>query len=195
VDNLAPSTPSPFYGQYSNGVTQLAWGANPEPDFASYRLYRGTSPDFVPGPGNLIATLSQPGYLDNPGIPHLYKLSAVDVHGNESPHAFVVPLGVVGVENEKPSLPLALARATPNPAFEHAVIRFTLPAATRVDLGVFDAAGRRLRSLRGGDLAAGEHVVPFDLRDDAGQPVPSGLYFVQLQAAGRRLVRRMAVIR
>ena len=85
VDDLAPAAPAPFSGQYVSGSTVLAWGPNGEADLAGYRLYRGTTPGFVPGPGNLVAALAATSYVDPVGEPHFYKLSAVDVHGNESP--------------------------------------------------------------------------------------------------------------
>src|SRR5262249_42955456 len=48
VDNLPPAPPTPFTAAFLNGVTNLHWGANTEPDLWYYALYRGSSPDFVP---------------------------------------------------------------------------------------------------------------------------------------------------
>jgi hypothetical protein len=41
VDNVPPSAPAPFLGVYGSGSSNLSWGTNTSPDFASYRLYRG----------------------------------------------------------------------------------------------------------------------------------------------------------
>ena len=38
----------------SSGGNQLSWDPAPEPDFQYYHIYRGTDPDFVHGPGNLM---------------------------------------------------------------------------------------------------------------------------------------------
>ncbi len=93
VDNVAPAAPAPFAGVYAAGASTLTWSPNAEPDFASYRLYRGTSADFVPSAVTLLATLGSEGYVDTPGHAYVYKLTAVDVHGNESPVATWVPAG------------------------------------------------------------------------------------------------------
>jgi len=67
VDNLAPLAPSPFAGTYSSGATRLTWNPNREADLAGYRLYRGTTAGFTPGPGNLVAALPDTGYVDAAG--------------------------------------------------------------------------------------------------------------------------------
>jgi hypothetical protein len=193
VDNLAPIAPSPFTGQYAAGATRLHWNPNGEADLAGYRLYRGTSPEFVPGPGNQIATLADTGYVDAAGLPYAYKLSAVDSHGNESGFTLLVPVGLVSVEGEAAAL--ALARPSPNPAFESASIRWSLPAPTAMRLAVFDAAGRRLRSLVEGMVSSGPHEVRWDLRDDRGGRVASGICFVRLTLGDRVLVQRIAVLK
>ena len=55
IDNLAPGAPTPFFAAYVAGVTQLHWGASTAGDFATFRLYRAASADFVPAASNLVA--------------------------------------------------------------------------------------------------------------------------------------------
>src|SRR5262249_6038105 len=64
VDNLPPPVPAPFAGQYFSSHTDLTWGANPAPDLLEYRLYRGTSAGFVPGPANRVTSTPQTNYQD-----------------------------------------------------------------------------------------------------------------------------------
>ena len=126
VDNLPPAPPSPFAAAYASGATHLHWGANTEPDLWYYRLYRGSSVGFTPGPASLIATRSDTGYVDAGPAGSYYKLSAVDVNGNESGYAVLTPNGTTEVE--RPSVPRAvfLAPPSPNPAREGATLRFGL---------------------------------------------------------------------
>ncbi|MBI5711146.1 MAG: hypothetical protein HZC42_12735, partial [Candidatus Eisenbacteria bacterium] len=195
VDNLAPVAPSPFTGQYAAGSTTLRWSRNTEADLAGYRVYRGQSPSFVPGPGNLVAALRSTGYVDAAGGPAYYKLSAVDTHGNESPYAFLLPGGTVGVDDAALAIQISFARPAPNPARDEVAFRFALPREARVELAIFDAAGRRVRTLVAGVRAGGEHAPRWDLSDEAGRSVGAGLYFARLEAEGQRLVRRLAVTR
>jgi hypothetical protein len=195
VDNLAPPTPAPFTGAFSGASAYLQWGASPASDFVAFRLYRGTTPGFVPGAGNLVATTPSGGYVD--ASPQLYyKLCAVDAHGNASPYASLYLAGAVDVATTSVPRELFLAAPAPNPARAGAtLLRFGLPRATRVSLVVHDAQGRTVRTLLAGALPAGEHEARWDGTDDAGRALPAGLYLVRLEAADRALTRRLALVR
>lgn len=88
----------------------------------------------------------------------------------------------------------SLAPIRPNPAPDGATLRFMLPLGAEVTLAVHDQQGRRLRSLVRGSLSAGEHTWRWDGRDDRGRRLPSGVYFVTLEAGGVRLSRRVTVV-
>lgn len=193
VDDLAPVAPAPFTGQFSAGTAYLHWDPNTEADLAGYRLYRGPDPSFVPGPGNLVASLADTGYADPAGSLYVYKLTAVDVHGNESPVATLTPAGTVAVEPGSAPGDVSFAPPSPNPAAVAVTLRYGLPRAASVRLAVYDAAGRLVRELARGERGAGEHAERWDLRDAGGRVVTAGLYFGRLEVGGRTLVRRLAV--
>jgi hypothetical protein len=85
---------------------------------------------------------------------------------------------------------LALAPPAPNPARGAVTLRFTLPAAGRVRLAVYDVAGRRVAVLVDGSLGAGVHQAGW-----AGGDVGPGLYFARLEAGGSEVTRRVARVR
>ena len=90
----------------------------------------------------------------------------------------------------------ALLQNTPNPFGLRTSIGFTLARSGRVRLGVFDLAGRRVRSLLEGERGAGRHDVAWDGRDDAGRAVRAGSYRYRLELAdGSSLVRGMVRVR
>jgi hypothetical protein len=185
VDNLPPSTPAPFSGTYASGSTALHWNANTESDLANYRVYRGSTAGFVPGSGNLIASPADTGYAD-PGSTHFfYKLSAVDVHGNESPFASLTPSGTLDAPGPAAARASFTLVPAPSPARGSMVMSFSLPNPTHVTLAIFDAGGRRVFELVRGWRDAGAYRVPWDGRDRDGREVPSGLYFARLQAPER----------
>lgn len=190
VDNLPPAAPAPFTGAYSAGSTHLHWQPNSEVDVAYYRLYRGGDASFVPAPGNMIAMSADTGWVD-PGPAHFhYKLTAVDVHGNESAPTLLAPSARLDAPPGAP-LELALASPSPNPMRGATTCRFTLPAAGRARVTVHDVAGRLVRVLAEGAHAAGHHAVTWDGADEHGTRAPRGLYFVRLQAEGEQRVRRV----
>lgn len=195
VDNLAPAMPSPFTGSYGAGSSTLLWGPNHEPDLAGYRLYRGFSPAFTPNAATLVAQTGATTYVDAPGIGAYYKLAAVDVHGNLSGFALLLPSGVTGV-GEVPAGPaLALSAPAPNPSWGGARFRFTLPTAQSAQLALFDVRGRLVRELATGVQPAGERQVEWDGCDAFGRRMPAGFYILRLDADGRTLTERVIVAR
>lgn len=195
VDNLPPLAPAPFTGAYLAGSTRLYWGPNQESDFAVYRLYRGSSAGFVPGPSNFVVEKPDTGYIDAPGPPVYYKLAAVDTHGNLSAYALLTPSGTLGAPPEGLPKALWLGAVTPNPTPGDAALRFALPRASTVSLRIFDASGRVVRELANGTLPAGDHISHWDSRASDGSKAASGVYFVELVAEGRTLRGRFVSMR
>jgi hypothetical protein len=81
----------------------------------------------------------------------------------------------------------------PNPARGACAIGFALARPSPGALEIHDAAGRRVRVLASGALAAGPHAVRWDGRDDAGRAAPAGVYFARLRAGGRDETRRFVL--
>jgi hypothetical protein len=105
-----PAVPAPFVGVFTGGPVALHWGANVEPDFECYRLYRDTSASFVPGAGNLLVTKPDTGYVDTTSSWAYYKLSAVDSTGHESGFATISPGGqAVGSTPTGTNVPVPLS--------------------------------------------------------------------------------------
>jgi flagellar hook assembly protein FlgD len=90
---------------------------------------------------------------------------------------------------------VALAPAHPNPLNPRTIIPFRLDAERFVHLAVHDLRGRRVRSLVDGRVAAGDHRVAWDGRDDGAAEVASGVYVVRLEAAGQVESRRVLVLK
>ena len=83
----------------------------------------------------------------------------------------------------------------PNPAREHMRISFTTPARGPVRMTLHDVSGRRVATLRDGDLDGGRHDLDVPTRDDAGRSLPSGLYWARLEAGPRASTVRIAIVR
>jgi hypothetical protein len=91
---------------------------------------------------------------------------------------------------------LQVLSPAPNPARGSTHLRFVLAVAARVQVAVFDLAGRRTRELADGPFAAGPHEVLWDGRRDDGDRMPPGVYFSVVTVEGReRFVRRVVLLR
>lgn len=89
----------------------------------------------------------------------------------------------------------ALHPVRPNPGRAPFEVRFALPRAGEARVEIFDAAGRRVRTLESGTRPAGEHVLRWDGRDAVGAEAGDGLYFVRLRADGHSRAVRVALVR
>jgi subtilisin family serine protease len=76
------------------------------------------------------------------------------------------------------------ARALPNPMRSETKIAFQTSTSGAITLELYDASGRRVRTLADGTLPAGSHEIRWDGRDDAASDLPPGVYFYRLRTAG-----------
>lgn len=97
-DIVAPAEPTEFAGQTVAGGLRLTWAHNADGDLSHYALYRGTTEEFTPDSINRIAETSDTSVVDSTWSQeggHHYKLSAVDILGNESDHVLLRPTDIV----------------------------------------------------------------------------------------------------
>jgi DNA-binding beta-propeller fold protein YncE len=192
VDNLPPPTPAPFAAAYAAGATHLHWSVSSAADFATFRLYRGASPDFVPGAANLVTATPDTGYADVGGAGSYYKLSAVDRNGNESPFALVGPGQTTDVPGPgSTTLGFVLEGPRPNPSVGgRMLVHFALPDGSPALLELFDLAGRRVAGRAVGGLGAGRHAVELA----PARPLAAGVYLLRLtRGAHTRSLRAVAL--
>ena len=88
-----------------------------------------------------------------------------------------------------------LRQNRPNPARTGTTIQFVLASPTEVALDVFDVAGRKVASLEDGLMESGPHDAPWDLTDETGNAVASGVYFYRLETGDETLTRKLIVVR
>ncbi len=169
---------------YRTGDDSPAWSAN-APTSVTIAPGKQLNPDLVPdGFGGAIAVW-QDNRADSSG-------GNFDIYAQRLSTAGQM----VGV-GDPPTLAtsLALAAPAPNPASRATTLRYALPAAARVSLRIYDAAGRLVRTLADTEQGAGAHAATWDLCDDAGRIASPGLYFARLEAGGHSAVRRIVLER
>lgn len=78
-----------------------------------------------------------------------------------------------------------------------AVVHFGLAEGDRVEVRVYDVAGRLVRTLANREFPAGEHNLTWDGTSDRGGPVSRGVYLTQVRFASSRFVgaKRLVVLR
>ena len=109
--------------------------------------------------------------------PDLTKPMAIDDEKVESPRKF------------------ALEQNFPNPFNPETTIRYELAKADNVTIRVYDVSGRLVRTIVNDLQKAGKYEVKWDGKNNAGNQVASGVYFLRMQTPGFTKVRKMTLLR
>lgn len=126
-----------------------------------------------------------------------FDLSAEDlVEAGVDDVTLVAIWGTTGVDDGfVVSVPMQLEQNVPNPFNPVTEIKFSLAQAGEASLAIFDAQGRRVRTLLSGQQSAGAHTLQWNGRDDAGNGVASGVYFYRLHTDAGVQSKRMLLIK
>ena len=89
---------------------------------------------------------------------------------------------------------LALSAPRPNPARDMVSLRLDVDRARDFTVEAFDLAGRRVRLIHEGRLAAGAHELSWDLTGRTGKRTPPGVYMVRARDGQQEHVRRVLVV-
>jgi hypothetical protein len=199
VDDLSPETPEGLAAEqsYIPVGLQLTWDPNGEEDLMGYNIYRGTSSEFIPEPGNMIGSTSGTDLFDDAWTwdsGYWYKVAAADVHGNESGFAVLGPDMVTGGDTPVPDAAF-LSQNFPNPFNPATIIAYGLNRRGPVSLRIYDTAGRLVATLVDQEQPAGRHEAVWTGSDGAGNSVASGVYFYRLVTGDFIWTKKMVLLR
>jgi hypothetical protein len=95
------------------------------------------------------------------------------------------------VGDDTPPSPVRIVSVAPNPFNPETLVRFELPSQMTVSAEVWSVSGKRVRVLaRDKVFGAGVQEIRWRGRNDHGQTVASGVYFIRLSTPiGERVAR------
>jgi len=85
--------------------------------------------------------------------------------------------------------------AYPNPFNPGTTVFFQIESPGSVQIFVYDAAGRAVRTLVNRAYPAGTHRVAFDGRDDGGRRLASGVYFYRFETPGASMTEKIVLLK
>jgi hypothetical protein len=170
-------------GDGGQGIN-LSWRTGSEVNNAGFNVLRSGSskgqyakinPQLIPA--NRGGNYSYVDVTAEAGARYYYKLEALDLQGNVTLH------GPIMAEVALPKT-FDLSQNFPNPFNPTTHIRYNLPVAASVSLTIYNALGQEVRTLLNERQQPGYHTAVWNGRDNAGRPVPTGVYHYRLQAKG-----------
>ena len=133
------------------------------------------------------AAIPAPGLEDGP----LY-IDVVDLQGNSEPDTIMLQGGQVTGVGTLRAGGLSSLRAMPSVMSGGTMFTLGRPARGPARLDLYDAAGRRVRSLA---IAPGEGIARWDAEDSSGQRVAAGVYLASFRDSEGQARARVVVLR
>ena len=183
----------------------LTWVTQTETGVSGFYIYRNTENDLAGAEliSNLIPatnTSQQIVYvfrdkeLTTPGTYH-YWLQIADLDGSESYHGPVNLVYVGGNNQQSPGIPeiTALKNVYPNPFNPSTTISYGLDKAASVSIKIYNSRGQIVHSIAEGMKNAGNHNLVWNGNDYSGKSLPTGVYYIRMQA-GDKTFNKKAVL-
>ena len=171
---------------------------------------QGLSGGYIPDlavEGNRLIVADQ-GSFSDPNSAGLKIFDATDYSLLQGPISTGLPPVSIAVLSDASPLPTAVAEATaalpqlstlgrayPNPFNASVAIPFSLAQEGAIQLVIYDALGQAVRTLQQGIWPTGAHRVTWDGRNDSGQYVGNGTYFVRLHTNGTHRMTKVMLLK
>src|SRR5262249_22089620 len=140
--------------------------------------------------GTVAYSIRQGGMID------VYVDCVLPASGNVTVSVFPTT-PIVGVEEPAALAGLWLAPLPPNPfatSRSPLTLRYSLPSASAVSIGIYDVRGRKVTSLFDGRVGPGEHVLTWKGRLESGRAAPAGVYLVRVVAGNEERTRKITLV-
>lgn len=194
--NGDPKTPTflSYYNAETNGdEVTINWRLSEIEDGAQFHVFRRELPDGkYTRAGEPVAQGNGLSYVftDNscePGKTYRYR---VDVSDNDGYRTLFETSSLT-----VPAAALTLEQNSPNPFNPSTSIRFYIPERSRVNLSVFDPAGRLVGPLVNGVCPAGWNDFEWNATDRDGRRLSSGVYLYRLKVGKQTITKKMIVLK
>lgn len=122
-----------------------------------------------------------------------YDACALGVTGDWVMYVVYRPCVTTGIDGTfvASSAPAIITRSRPNPFTSTTDVEFLLQSSGPALVAVYDVLGRRVATLADEIFHAGPHILTWDGSGTHGEALPSGMYFVKLDAAGTSSVKKV----
>jgi len=201
-DNSLPVVLSSFTAIAGDGQVTLRWVTESEVDNLGFNIlrslfenrdYQQINVELIPGAGSS-SIRHEYEYVDKGltnGIKYWYKLEDVDYSGNTELHE---PVSATPMKKAAPS-EFCLYPNYPNPFNPITTISYDLPEDGFVELSVYNMRGEKVATLMKGNREAGSYRLNWDGRNENGEIVSSGIYFLRIVSGSYSTTNKMIFIR
>jgi hypothetical protein len=185
----APRPPVNFSGAFESNIISLKWNKNTEADFDHYNVYKDTVANFAINTSKLVAKTKDTtlNLADSLHKAVYFKLTAIDMQGNESGTGEELSLNITEVADITPSpAEYHLFQNYPNPFNPKTIISYRIKERGYVKITVYDIKGERIGTLINEEKEEGYHETEFNPLTLGG--LASGVYICRIDVKDRNNV-------
>ena len=208
-DTFLPVNLSSFYALYTGGTPTLYWTTQTEENNAYWNVYRGTTDNYetainvnanAPVPGNGTTNLAT-DYVYTDNIPvvqnatYWYWIEDVSTDGETTVHD---PITLSIPFEDTPITPenYGLNQNYPNPFNPSTSISFTLAEDSNVELIIYNAKGKKVKTIFNDPVYADQiNSAIWNGKDASGKQVSSGIYFYKLITETQEYQKKMLLVK
>ncbi len=194
-----------FTATQHNNTILLEWQTAAEINCAGFFLHRSPVEEEKYECVTLQMIPSQPehcnghtySFMDNPPFMSAfdYKLEEIALDGQRTFYGPVSTQISTSVSSQPLPTNIQLVQAWPNPFNAGTTFEFTLESSGFVEVMIYNAAGKRIRTLEQNLFAAGIYQIPWNGKTDQGEAAPSGLYFASINTEHWRQTLKLTLLR
>lgn len=82
----------------------------------------------------------------------------------------------------------------PNPANKYILVSAMVHRNSYVDCGVYDVAGKLVKTLFSGPIATEDFRLRWDLKDENGKKINSGVYFIRFRTDSTQNYAKLVIV-
>lgn len=180
---------------HTNNV-QLLWVTQSETNVAGFKIYRNDEDNLANAldmsilvPATNTSQMQSYVWVDRDLLPpstYYYWLESVDFDGS-SEFFGPITMKIEGAESGIPSVPAVtgIYKAFPNPFNPVTNLIYGIEKDNQVQIEVYNVRGQKVRSLLNNNVKSGWHTLQWNGRDDLGNTLPSGVYYLRMSAGGK----------
>ncbi len=182
-DTIPPGVPQDLsiWFRIDGPVTTMGidWSSPADTDISFFRVYSSTNESFTENVHVIYETQGS-SYVGVGSTQLFYRLSAVDINGNESEGSEILFWVPTSVDSQLKPSKMSLVKNVPNPFNPFTTISYGIPVDSNVSLVIYDVRGQVIQTLQSGPQAAGWYDVVWNGETADGETISTGIYFARL---------------
>ena len=129
------------------------------------------------------------------GLHAFYAYAGLQFYLLMVPASFYILLKTLFPQDKKIPTEFSLTQNYPNPFNPETVISYSTPKPAQIRIEIYNAIGKKIRTLVDDYVQAGQHQIIWDGKNDNGIQVSTGIYYYIMQSGNFRSMKKAVFVK